>query len=75
MSEEPARGEGSSPARTGVGYIQVDATLNPGNSGGPLVNRNGEVLGVDTFKVKGFEGLNFAVASPEIRNAFGRDIH
>jgi len=56
----------------GVHYLQIDAAINPGNSGGPLVDRNGDVLGVTTFKVKGFEGLNFAVASSEITNAFAR---
>jgi S1-C subfamily serine protease len=56
----------------GVRYLQIDATINPGNSGGPLIDRNGEVLGVTTFKVRGFEGLNFAVASSEITSAFDR---
>ncbi len=64
-----------SAARTippGVKYIQIDAGLNPGNSGGPLVNASGRVLGVNTFKLKGYEGLNFAVAADEVRAAFGR---
>jgi serine protease Do len=57
---------------SGVSYIQIDASINPGNSGGPLLNQTGHVVGVTTFKVSGFEGLNFAVASNEIGNAFGR---
>jgi S1-C subfamily serine protease len=57
---------------SGVKYIQIDAGLNPGNSGGPLVNKSGRVLGVTTFKLKGYEGLNFAVAADEVRAAFGR---
>ena len=57
---------------SGIKYIQIDAGLNPGNSGGPLVNQRGRVLGVNTFKLKGYEGLNFAVASDEVRAAFGR---
>jgi len=57
---------------SGIKYIQIDAGLNPGNSGGPLVNQRGRVLGVNTFKLRGYEGLNFAVASDEVRAAFGR---
>ena len=56
----------------GISFIQIDATINPGNSGGPLLDATGSVLGVTTFKVRGFEGLNFAVASNEVGNAFGR---
>lgn len=59
----------------GIHYIQLDASVNPGNSGGPLISRSGRVLGVNTFKVRGFEGLNFAVASDEIKSAFGQLIH
>jgi S1-C subfamily serine protease len=57
---------------SGVHYIQIDASLNPGNSGGPLVTRRGRVLGVNTFKLKGYKSLNFAVASDEVRAVFGR---
>jgi len=48
----------------GVRFIQTDAAINPGNSGGPLINLNGDVVGIVTFKFvgEGVEGMGFAIA-------------
>jgi S1-C subfamily serine protease len=49
------------PAGGGFKVLQTDASANPGNSGGPLVNRQAEVIGIVTFKIGGAENLNFAI--------------
>ena len=53
----------SSVRDSGEGFkvLQTDAAVNPGNSGGPLVNNKGQAIGVVSFKLRSAEGLNFAV--------------
>lgn len=48
----------------GIELIQTDAPVNPGNSGGPLINSEGEVLGIIALKIAapGIEGLGFAIS-------------
>ena len=49
-------------------YVQIDAPLNPGNSGGPLINKNGKVIGINNFKVGEGESLGFALESNYIKS-------
>ena len=53
-------------------YIQTDAALNPGNSGGPLINTEGNVIGINNFKIGGGENLGFALESNYIVEAVNK---
>ena len=54
-------------------FIQTDAAINPGNSGGPLLNMNGEVIGVNTAiytQSGGYQGLGFALPSNTVVDVY-----
>jgi S1-C subfamily serine protease len=52
----------------GATLVQTDAATNPGNSGGPMLDRNGFVVGITTMGYRGAEGLNFGVAIDHARD-------
>ncbi len=54
--------------RKGNQYIQIDVPINPGNSGGPLIDATGKVIGVNTLKISGYEGVGFALSSNYVDN-------
>ena len=53
--------------RDSVERIQTDAAVNPGNSGGPLINRKGEVIGVNTSALADYDGISFAISVSEVK--------
>jgi serine protease Do len=55
--------------RDGLKYIQIDAAINPGNSGGPLVNDKGQIIGVNSFIIRGGDNLGFALPVNYLRTA------
>jgi serine protease Do len=48
-------------------WVQHTAAVNPGNSGGPLVAEDGTVLGINTLRAVGAEGIFFALTPPQMR--------
>jgi len=54
--------------RTYQNLIQLDAAINPGNSGGPLLNNQGQVIGINTAVSRAGQGIGFAIPVNEIKN-------
>jgi S1-C subfamily serine protease len=54
---------------SGIYYLQTDVAINAGNSGGPLIDKDGKILGINTMKYSqiGYEGLSFALRSNDVR--------
>ena len=57
----------------GVKHIQTDAAMTGGNSGGPVMNMRGKVIGLATFGIANASGLNFAVSTDEVRAALASE--
>ena len=50
------------------GFLQTDAAVNPGNSGGPLVDRNGDIVGINTAILgESYQGISFAIPANAAR--------
>lgn len=53
-------------------YIQTDVSLNPGNSGGPLIDTAGDVIGINNFKVGNAESIGFALESNVVKASINK---
>jgi S1-C subfamily serine protease len=58
----------------GVDLIQTDAALNPGNSGGPIVNKAGKVVGIVSMGYVGAEGLSFGIRSDVVQKFLNKEL-
>jgi serine protease Do len=53
----------------GIPYVHIDAALNPGNSGGPLIDADGEIVGINTFIIKNGDNAGFSLPVRFLREA------
>jgi len=53
-----------------IPYLQHDVAINPGNSGGPLIDASGDLIGINTMKLAGFEGIGFAIESNTVKQVY-----
>ena len=69
----PSKSRTSGAMSGGLRLVQTDAAVSPGNSGGPMVNGRGQMVGVVSFGFvgRGVEGLNFAVSIDDALDALG----
>jgi hypothetical protein len=57
----------------GIKFVQTDAAMTDGNSGGPVMNMRGKVIGLATWGVADANGLNFAVSTEEVKSALASE--